>query len=118
MHIRKLNDMVVSDSYPFLLQSEIIVNVQECTNLAVFDTFSFFYELRLYPNHCFIFTVVTHQGPETFQVLIMGYINSIVYVQREIDIILRTEVPWPVLILMTLFAKSLQFRISLRSSAS
>ena len=36
-----------------------------------------------------MFTVVTHRGQETFQVLIMGYINSVAYVQHEIDNILR-----------------------------
>ena len=42
--IRKLNDLVLSDSYPLSLQSEIIANVQECTNLAVLDAAFFFYQ--------------------------------------------------------------------------
>ena len=41
--IRKLNDLVLPDSYPLPLQSEIIANVQGCTNLAVLDAASFFY---------------------------------------------------------------------------
>ena len=32
-----------------------------------------------------MFTVVTYRGQETFQVPIMGYINSVAYVQQEID---------------------------------
>ena len=36
-----------------------------------------------------MFTVVTHQGQETFQMPIMGYIISVTYVQCEIDNILR-----------------------------
>lgn len=36
-----------------------------------------------------MFTVVTHRGQEIFQVPIMGYINSVAYVQQEIDNILR-----------------------------
>lgn len=35
-------------------------------------------------------TVVTHRGQETFNVLIMGCMNLIAYVQRQIDKIL-----WP-----------------------
>lgn len=35
-----------------------------------------------------MFTIVTHRGQETFQVSIMGYINSVAYVQCEIDNIL------------------------------
>ena len=41
-----------------------------------------------------MFTVVTHCGQETFQVPIMGYINSVAYVQREIDKILREVRAW------------------------
>ena len=86
--IRRLNELVLLDSYPLPLQSEIIVNVQGCINLAVLDAASFFYQLHLHPDHCFMFTVITHRGQETFQVPIMGYINSVAYVQREIDNIL------------------------------
>lgn len=92
--IRKLNKLVLPDSYPLPLQSEIIGNVQGCTNLAVLDAASFFYQWRLHPDHCFMFTVVTHRGQETFQVPIMGYINSVAYVQREIDNILRHVRAW------------------------
>ncbi len=41
-----------------------------------------------------MFTIITHQGQETFQVLIMGYINSVAYVQCEIDNILREVREW------------------------
>ena len=94
VNIQKLNDMVLSDSYPLPLQSEIIANVQACTNLAVLDAASFFYQWLLHPDHRFMFTVVIHRGQETFQVPIMGYINSVAYVQREIDNILREVRAW------------------------
>lgn len=32
-------------------------------------------------------TIFTHQGQETFQVPIIGYINSVAYVQREIVLV-------------------------------
>lgn len=41
-----------------------------------------------------MFTVVTYRGQETFQVPIMGYINSVAYIQREIDNILRDVQSW------------------------
>lgn len=41
-----------------------------------------------------MFTVVTHCDQETFQVLIMGYINLVAYVQREIDNILQKVHAW------------------------
>ena len=92
--ILKLNDLVLPDSYQLPLQLEIIANVQGCTNLAVLDAASFFYQWRLQPDHRYMFTVVTHRGQETFQVPIIGYINSVAYVQREIDNILRGVRAW------------------------
>ncbi len=85
----KLNDIVVPDSYLFLPQSEIISNVQRCTNLAVADAASFFYQRRLHLDHCSMFTVVTHRGQKTFQFSIIGYINSIPYFHQEMDTIFR-----------------------------
>lgn len=41
-----------------------------------------------------MFTVVTYRGQKTFQVPIMGYINSVAYVQCEIDNILRNVRTW------------------------
>ena len=42
--IRKLNNLLLSDSYPLLLQSEIIANVQGCINLAILDATFLFYQ--------------------------------------------------------------------------
>ena len=92
--IRKLNDLVIPNAYPLPLQSEIIANVQGYTNLAVLNTVSFFYQWLLHPDHRYMFTVVTHRGQKTFQVSNMGYINSVAYVQREIDNILRDIRNW------------------------
>ena len=78
--IRKLNDLVIPNAYPLPLQSEIIANVQGYTNLAIFNATSFFYQWLLHPDHHYMFTVVIYQGQETFQVPIMGYINSVAYV--------------------------------------
>lgn len=41
--IRKLNKLVLPNSYLFPLQLEIIANVQGCINLAILDAASFFY---------------------------------------------------------------------------
>ena len=92
--IRKLNNLVLLDSYPLLLQSEIIANVQGCTNLAMLNAASFFYQWQLYPDHCFMSTIITHRGQKTFHVPIMGYINLVAYVQREINNILHNIRAW------------------------
>lgn len=79
--IQKLNNMVFPDSYSLPLQSEIITNIQRYTNLAVLDAAFFFYQWFLYLDHHFMFIVVTHRGQEIFKVLIIRYINLIIYVQ-------------------------------------
>lgn len=42
--IKKLNKLVILDTYLLPLQSEIIANVQKCTNLTVLNVASFFYQ--------------------------------------------------------------------------
>ncbi len=41
-----------------------------------------------------MFMVVMYQGKDIFQVPIMGYINSLTYVKREIDTILGSVPLW------------------------
>ena len=60
--IRKLNDLVLPNLYPLLLQSEMIANVQRCTNLAILNAASFFYQWHLHSDYRFMFTVITHCG--------------------------------------------------------
>ena len=86
--------MVIPDTYSLLLQSDIITTIQGCTHLAVLDAASFFYQWKLHPDFQYMFIVVTYRGQETFQVLIIDYINSVAYVQWEIDNILRSVRDW------------------------
>lgn len=83
LDIKRLNKLVVSDTYTLILQSNIIASVRGCTHLAILDTASFFYQQRLHPDFDYIFTLVAHCGQEIFQVPIIGYINSIAYVQKK-----------------------------------
>lgn len=78
--IQKLNEIVLPDSYPLLVQLEIIANFQGYINFAILDTVLFFYQWCLHSDYCFMFTIIIHYSQKIFQVLIMGYINSVVYV--------------------------------------
>lgn len=69
--------------------NEIIALFQGCTNIAMLDAASFFYQLRVHPDYRLMLNMVTHRGQETFSVPVMGCMNSIAYVQRKIDDILR-----------------------------
>lgn len=64
--IRKLNNLVILNTYLFLLQSEIIINVQGYTNLTMLDAALFFYQWLFYLNYCYMFPVVTYRGQKTF----------------------------------------------------
>ena len=87
--IRGLNDLIVPDVYPVPLQSDIIARLLGCTHLSILDAMSFFYQWLVHRRHRYMLTVVSHRGQETFNVPIMGCMNSIAYVQRQIDKILR-----------------------------
>lgn len=68
--------------------------MQEYINLARFNAISFFYQLFLYPDYCYMFTIVTQQSQKTFQVPIINYINSTAFVQHKIDNILHIIWNW------------------------
>ena len=87
--IRGLNDLLIRDAYPVPLQSDVIAKLRGCTHISVLDASSFFYQWRIHPDYHHLQTVVSHRGQETFLVPIMGNMNSISYVQRQIDSILR-----------------------------
>lgn len=87
--IRGLNDLLVRDAYPVPLQSDVIARLRGCSHISVLDASSFFYQWRVHPEYRHLQTVVSHRGQETFLVPIMGNMNSISYVQRQIDRILR-----------------------------
>ena len=48
VHIRDLNNLLIRDTYPVPLQSNITVNFREYTHISIFDVFSFFYQWRVY----------------------------------------------------------------------
>ena len=60
INIRKLNNLVIPDTYPLPLQLNIIASVQKCTNLAILDVASFFYQWFLYPDHQYMFIIITY----------------------------------------------------------
>ena len=87
--IRGLNELIIPDAYPVPLQSEVIASLQGCNIISVLDASSFFYQWRVHPDYRHMLTIVTHRGQETVNVPIIGCMNSVAYVQRRIDQILR-----------------------------
>jgi hypothetical protein len=87
--LRSLNQIALPDIYPIPLQSDIIGAVHGSKFITVLDCASFFYQWRIAPEDRHKLTVVTHRGQEQFNVAVMGFKNSVSYVQRQIDRILR-----------------------------
>lgn len=92
--IQKLIEIVLPNFCSLTLSLEMIANVQRCTNFTILNTAFFFYQWLFYLDHCFIFIVVTHYNQKTFQVLIIGYINLVAYIQCDKDNILQNMHAW------------------------
>ena len=87
--IRALNAVSLSDFYLISLQSEIIQTVHDCTFIFTIDCISFFYQWRIHLSDRHKMTIVTHRDQEIFNVAVMRYKNNSVYVQRQIDRMLK-----------------------------
>jgi hypothetical protein len=87
--MRGLNHLALRDAYPIPLQSDILSAVHGCSYITVIDCASFFYQWKVALEDRHKLTVVTHRGQEQFNVAVMGFKNSVSYVQRQIDRILR-----------------------------
>lgn len=87
--IRALNKISVPDAYPIPSQEKILASMRGATHISTIDAASFFYQWPVKPEHRHRLAVVSHRGQEIFNVAVMSYRNSLAYVQRRIDIILR-----------------------------
>ena len=63
--------------------------VAGCSFITVVDAVSFFYQWWVRADHQQRVAVLSHRGQEVIKVAMMGYCNSVPYVQRLIDHILR-----------------------------
>ena len=84
------NSITQSDAYLILIQADIVFAVWNCPYISVINCTSFFYQWRVHPAHRHWLTVVSHWGQEYFNVAVIGYKNSVAYIQRQIDRLL-----WP-----------------------
>ena len=92
--IRGLNKASEIDVYPAPTQDDIIQMCHGAKYITVLDAKSFFYQWRVLPEHRKRLAVITHRGQEMFNVAIMGYVNSVAYVQRQMDILLKEFAAW------------------------
>ena len=88
--IRDLNKMSEFDAYFMSFQSDIISSIQNCKFISVMNCAAFFHQWRVAVEDRYKLTVITHRGAEQWNVVVMKWKGSSVYVQREIDGILKT----------------------------
>ena len=87
--IRTLNAIFLFDFISLSLQSENIQTVHNCTFISTIDCINFFYQWCIHSQNRHKMTIVNHRDQKIFNVAIMKYKNSSIYVQRQIDRILR-----------------------------
>ena len=78
--IKSLNAISQSNAYSLSLQNDIIQTVQKCRFISVIDCANFFYQWRVHFEDRHKLTVVSHREQKIFNVAVMSYRNSSVYV--------------------------------------
>ena len=87
--IRDFNKIMMIDFYFLFLQLNIIVLMIDCCYIIVVDVAEFFHQwlIKIFDREKFI--VVLHRDQEQFNVIVIKFKNSSLYVQRQIDESLR-----------------------------
>ena len=89
MNIRKFNVITISNVYSLSLQSDIIIVVRNCSYISLINVFVFFYQWRVHFNNQHKFIVMIHKKQNFFNVVVMNYKNSSIYVQKQINQLLK-----------------------------
>ena len=87
--IKKFNKIAMNDIYSLFLQSDITFNVTRCKYIIVIDVVGFFHQWFVKIENQNKFTIVSHRNPKQFNVTIMNFKNSSLYVQRQINNMFR-----------------------------
>lgn len=87
--IRELNKLILFDVYLLSLQFEIISDLIDCTHISILDVVTFFYQWKTHSKDIYKQIVITHKEQETFLVSVIKNRNSMSYVQRQMNTILR-----------------------------
>ena len=89
VNIRDLNAIIQSNVYFLSFQTKIIFVVIKCQYIIVIDCFEFFYQWKVHSKNRHKFIIMSHRDQEFFNVIVMKYKNSLAYMQKQIDRLLR-----------------------------
>ena len=79
MNIQNLNQVTVSDTYSFLLQSDITAAIAECRYISVMNNKDFFYQWQVAKADQEKLTIISHWKLETFNIVLISYKKSSFY---------------------------------------
>ena len=87
--IRDLNKIIESNNYSMQLQFDITLIVQNCLYIIIVNCSEFFHQWRVRVNDRSKLIMISYRDNEHFNVIVMNFRNSSIYVQRKIDQLLR-----------------------------
>jgi hypothetical protein len=87
--IKDLNAITVSDAYSMSAQTNITTTIAECQYISVVNVLRYFYQWIVKFDDRHKFTIISHRDQKQFNVCVMSYKNSSIYVQRQIDLMLK-----------------------------
>ena len=89
INIRKLNKIFKFDAYLMFFQLNVITVVMNISYIFVMNCAEFFHQwfVKLKDKHKFM--IINHQKSEQWNVIIIKYKNSSVYVQQQIDLMFK-----------------------------
>ena len=88
--IRSLNKITEIDSYSLFLQTNIINAIVECSYISIIDATEYFHQFLVRKKNRYKFIVISHRDQEQFSVTLISYNNSLSYVQRQTNKMLRS----------------------------
>ena len=87
--IKKLNKIVVSDVYFMSTQIDITAAVADCKYISVIDAMKYFHQWKIKLENRYKQTIISHKNQKQFNVIVMNFKNSFVYVQRQTNLLLK-----------------------------
>jgi hypothetical protein len=89
INIRELNAIIVSNVYFMSTQTDIIVAIAKCQYISVMNALKYFYQWTIKFDDHHKLTIISHRDQKQFNVCVMNYKNSSLYVQRQTNLMLK-----------------------------
>ena len=83
--LHAFNRVTIPNNYPLLLQLEIIAILHSKKFITTINITSFFYQFGIYPPYRDRFTLISPYSLEQPTIVLIGFRNSPIYIQRFID---------------------------------